>query len=57
VREPRGAGRSGGLLFLAVGIFVLYLVITVVAGVLKFILGLGLVVVLAALAINVLRRR
>lgn len=57
MREPRGAGRSGGLLFLAVGIFVLYLVITVVAGVLKFILGLGLVVVLAALAINVLRRR
>jgi hypothetical protein len=56
VREPRGAGRSGGLLFLAVGVFVLYLVISAVAGVLKFILGVALVVVLGALAINVLRR-
>ena len=55
--EPRGAGRSGGLLFLAVGIFVLYLVISAVAGVLKFILGVVLIVVLGALALNVLRRR
>ena len=57
MREPRGAGRSGGLLFLAVGLFVLYLVISAVAGVLKFILGVVLVVVLGALALNVLRRR
>ncbi len=55
--EPRGAGRSGGLLFLGVGLFVLYLIVTAVAGILKFILAGALVVVLAAFAINVLRRR
>ena len=55
--EPRGAGRSGGLLFLAVGLFVLYLVITAVAGILKFILSTALLVVLAIFAVNVFRRR
>ena len=55
--EPRGAGRSGGLLFLAVGLFVLYLVVTAVAGVLKFLLSAALVVVLVVLAVNVVRRR
>ena len=54
--EPRGAGRSGGLLFLAVGLFLLYLIVTAVAGVLKFVLGAAVVVVLVALAVNVLRR-
>ena len=54
--EPRGAGRSGGLLFLAVGLFLLYLIITAVAGVLKFVLGVAVVVVLVALAVNVFRR-
>ena len=57
MREPRGAGRSGGLLFLAVGLFVLYMVISGVVGILKFIIGVALVVVLGALALNVLRRR
>ena len=56
MREPRGAGRSGGLLFLAVGLFVLYLIVTAVAGLLKFVLSAAVVVVLVALAINVLRR-
>ena len=55
--EPRGAGRSGGLLFLLVGLFVLYLVITAVAGVLKFIISTVILIVLAALAVNVFRRR
>ena len=54
--EPRGAGRSGGLLFLAVGLFVLYLVITAVAGILKFILSTALLVVLAIFAVTVFRR-
>lgn len=54
--EPRGAGRSGGLLFLVVGLFVLYLVITAVAGVLKLIISIVLVIALAALAVNVFRR-
>jgi hypothetical protein len=55
--RAQGAGRGGGLLFLAVGLFLAYLVITTVAGVLKFLLGAALVVVLILLAINVLRRR
>ncbi len=55
--EPRGAGRSGGLLFLAVGLFVLYLVVTAVAGVLKFVLGAALVFVLGVFAVSVFRRR
>jgi hypothetical protein len=57
VPEPRGAGRSGGLLFIAIGLFLLYLVITAVAGVLKFLLTAAIVVVLIALTLNVLRRR
>ena len=55
--EPRGAGRSGGLLFLAVGLFLLYLVVTAVAGVLKFLLSAALLIVLAVFALNVFRRR
>ena len=54
--EPRGAGRSGGLLFLVVGLFVLYLVITAVAGFLKILISAAILVVLAVLAINVFRR-
>ena len=57
MREPRGAGRSGGLLFLAVGLLVLYLVVTAVAGVVKFIISAVLLVVLALFAVNVFRRR
>ncbi|CAN5685145.1 MAG: hypothetical protein M3493_12060 [Actinomycetota bacterium] len=55
--EPRGAGRSGGLLFLAVGVFVAYLVVRTVAGVLKVALLCVLVVLLVLLARDVLRRR
>ena len=55
--EPRGAGRSGGLLFLAVGLFVLYLVVVALSGIVKFLIGAALLVVLALLAVNVFRRR
>lgn len=55
--EPRGAGRAGGLLFLAVGLFVLYLVVTAVAGVMKVVIGAVLVVALLAFAVSVVRRR
>ncbi|MDQ3537271.1 MAG: hypothetical protein M3415_00500 [Actinomycetota bacterium] len=55
--EPRGAGRSGGLLFLAVGVFVAYLVVRTVAGVFKVALLGVLVVLLVLLARDVLRRR
>ena len=55
--EPRGAGRSGGLLFVLVWVFVLYLVVTAVAGLLKLVLTAAMVVVLVALIANVVRRR
>jgi hypothetical protein len=55
--EPRGAGRSGGLLFLTVGVFVAYLVVRTVAGVFKVVLLSVLVVLLVLLARDVLRRR
>lgn len=55
--EPRGAGRSGGLLFLAVALFVGYLVVTAVAGVIRLVLTIAIGVVVLALAASVLRRR
>jgi uncharacterized membrane protein YjgN (DUF898 family) len=54
--EPRGAGRAGGLLFLAIVLFVAYLAVGALTGLIRFLLGLGLIVVLAALALNVVRR-
>ncbi|MBA2528402.1 MAG: hypothetical protein H0V19_00310 [Euzebyales bacterium] len=55
--EPRHAGRSGGLLFLAVLLFVTYLVVTAVAGLARFLLGGASLIVVVVLALNVLRRR
>jgi hypothetical protein len=55
--EPRGAGTAGGLLFLAVVLVLGYLVVTAVAGFLKWLIGVALVVVVIALAIKVLSRR
>lgn len=55
--EPRGAGRGGGLLFLAVGVFVAYLGVTAVDGPARIVLGVVFAVVLGLLALNVLRRR
>ena len=55
--EPRGAGRGGGLLFLAVGVFVAYLAVTAVDGMARVILAVVCVVALGLLALNVVRRR
>ena len=55
--EPPGAGRGGGLLFLAVGLFVAYLAVTAVAGAARIVLGVARAVALGLLALNVVRRR
>jgi hypothetical protein len=55
--EPRGAGSAGGLLFTAVLLVVAYLVVTTVAGILKWLLGTAILVVAAVLLVRVLMRR
>ena len=59
--EPRGAGRSGGLLFLIVALFVAFLVfraaVGAVVGFVKFAIFAAIVAVIVGLAMNVLRRR
>lgn len=55
--EPQGAGRAGGLLFLAIALFVAYLALGALTGFLRLLLGVGLIVTLAALGLNVVRRR
>ena len=55
--EPRGAGTAGGLLFLAVLLVLGYLLVSAVAGVLKLVIGLALVVVVIAIGVRVLARR
>ena len=57
MRTPTGAGRSGGLLFLAVVLFSAYLALRAVAGVLQLALLVGIGIVLAYLAVDVSRRR
>lgn len=57
MREARGAGRGGGLLFLAVGMFVAYLAVSAVDGAARIVLLVVFAVVLGLLALNVLRRR
>lgn len=57
MREPRGAGRSGGLLFLAVVLLIGYLAITSILGVLRWIVGAAFLVVVVALAVSVVNRR
>lgn len=52
----KGAGRGGGLLFLAILGFVAYLVLTVLAGIIKLVATLVLIVGIVLLAANVLRR-
>jgi lipopolysaccharide export LptBFGC system permease protein LptF len=56
VREPRGAGRSGGLLFVGVLLFVAYLAVTSLAGALRFVGG-ALAVVAAVVALVLVLRR
>ena len=55
--EPRGAGTAGGLLFLAVVLVLGYLLVSAVAGVLKWLIGAALVVVVIAMGVRVLSRR
>ena len=57
MREPRGAGSSGGLLFIAVVLVVGYLAITAIAGVLRLVIGVALVLVVIGLVVRVLQRR
>ena len=55
--EPRGAGRAGGLLFIAVLLFVGYLLVEAIAGLVQWVLGAALLVVVVLLVVAVLRRR
>lgn len=57
MRTPTGAGRSGGLLFLAVLGFSAYLAVRAVAGLLQLALIIGIGLVLTYLAVGVSRRR
>lgn len=52
-----GAGRGGGLLFLAVLLFVVYLVLTGVAGLLRWLAAVALLAAIVVFGVNVLRRR
>lgn len=54
---PRGAGRSGGLLFLAVLAFVAYLVLAALSGIMKLVATLLLLGAIVVFGANVLRRR
>jgi UDP-N-acetylmuramyl pentapeptide phosphotransferase/UDP-N-acetylglucosamine-1-phosphate transferase len=53
----RGAGRGGGLLFLAVILFVAYLAVEAVSGVIRLLLMGALVLVVVGFAVTVARRR
>jgi len=57
VAEPKRAGRSGGLLFVLVALFVAYLAVRAVAGVIRFVIVALIVAVVVALVANVMRRR
>lgn len=55
--EPRGAGTAGGLLFIAVLLVLGYLVVTAVAGLIKWLLGVAIIIVVIAMIIRVVSRR
>ena len=55
--EPRGAGPAGGLLFMAVVAFLAYLALTTLLGFLRWLLGVGLIIILVVLAVRVVNRR
>ncbi|HUH07578.1 MAG TPA: hypothetical protein VML96_07200 [Egibacteraceae bacterium] len=57
IERASGAGRAGGLLFLAVLLLIAYLVIAAVAGLFKIIVALAAFIAISVLARNVLRRR
>jgi len=52
-----GAGRGGGLLFLAVLVFVAYLAYEALVGALRFLVSGALLAIVVALGFAVLRRR
>ena len=54
---PRGAGRSGGLLFLAILGFVAYLTYGALDGAGRWLFTVLLIAVIVGLGVNVLRRR
>jgi hypothetical protein len=54
---PRGAGRGGGLLFLAVLLFVAYLAVDAVSGVIRLLIMGALLVVVVLFGLSVARRR
>ncbi len=56
-QEPRGAGTSGGLLFLAVMLVIGYLLVSAVAGLLKWLIGVAFVVVIIAMGARIISRR
>jgi predicted lipid-binding transport protein (Tim44 family) len=56
--RSRGAGIGGGLLFLLLAGFVAFIVVQAVVGfLLKFVLAAAFVLLIVAIAVNVLRRR
>lgn len=55
--EPRGAGSAGGLLFIVVLLVVGYLAITAIAGVLKWLIAVAIIIAIAAMIVRVLSRR
>lgn len=55
--EPRGAGSAGGLLFVAVLLFLAYLVVTTLAGILKWLIAALFILVVVGFAIRVVSRR
>lgn len=57
VIAPGGAGRGGGLLFLALVLLVAYLVVTAVGGLLRLALAVAVLPVVVLLARDVARRR
>lgn len=55
--EPRGAGKAGGLLFIVVVLFLGYLAITTLLGVLRWLVGAALLILVIGLALSVVNRR
>ena len=54
---PRGAGRGGGLLFIAVLVFTSYLLLRAVAGLAQLVLLIAVVLLIVVTLAGVLRRR
>lgn len=55
--DPRGAGRAGGVLFVAVLLFLAWLALGALAGLVRILVVALLAAAAIALAVNVARRR